>query len=124
MPTLADYGLLIIRIGIGAVFIAHGWPKIRTPKGMASEMGWPTSAVIMLGLAEFLGGLGSLLGIFTQSASLLIMVTMIGALYYHIFKWKSLFISSEKTGWDFAVSMLLSALALYLLGPGSIVVGW
>ncbi len=112
-----DISLLILRIGLGIIFILHGWPKIKNPTGMKGMVG--TLPSILAAIAEFFGGLGILLGFLTQIAALGIFFNMLVALYFHKFKWKDVFIGKEKFGYEYPFILCLVALALLLLGAGA-----
>lgn len=87
----AALGLLIIRLVIGLAFVGHGAQKLfgwfggYGPKGTG---GWfesigmkPGVAVaVAIGLIELVGGLLFALGLFTPVASILLALTMVGAI--------------------------------------------
>lgn len=116
MSYQPDTALLILRIGLGIIFILHGWPKIKNPTGMKGMVG--TLPSILAAIAEFFGGLGVLFGFFTQIAALGLFVDMIVALYFHKFKWGDVFIGKEKFGYEYPFILCLVALALFLTGAG------
>jgi putative oxidoreductase len=87
-------GLLILRLGLGAAFMAHGIPKL-----MSGAEGWAKygEAVdnlgihfghrafgVMAGLSEAGGGLLILLGLFTRLACLPMIFTMVVATTMHL----------------------------------------
>ena len=73
-----DLVLLISRIGLGVVFIAHGWQKFRTngldgTAAMFDQMGVPAptlSAYYATGI-ELLGGIALILGVLTPVVGVL-----------------------------------------------------
>ena len=115
-----DYGLLAIRIVLGVIFLYHGLPKIMHSGKKAAGMGMSSAFVFVLGLAEVLGGLGALLGWYTDAASILLIVVMLGALYYKMAVWHVPFSAMDKMGWEFDLMILAAAIALLLIGPGTI----
>ncbi len=117
IPAQPDIALLILRIGLGIIFILHGLPKIKNPTGMKGMIG--TLPSILAAIAEFFGGLGILFGFLTQIAALGPLVVMLGALYFHKFKWKDVFIGKEKVGYEYPFILCLVALALVFLGAGA-----
>lgn len=117
---MEDYGLLILRVLIGFIFIYHGFPKLTKFTKLAKGMGFPAAFVFFLGLAETLGGIGSVLGLFTQAAGFIFAVVMLGAIYLKVFKWKIAFYSQTTTGWEYDLSLLAAGIALAFLGAGSI----
>src|SRR5437016_9158462 len=61
-PSYADPAALIGRLALGALFLAHGWPKIkdmRKPIGFVKGTGWPGGAMfaVLFTLLEVFGGL-------------------------------------------------------------------
>lgn len=88
------FGLLIIRIGIGIMFMLDGWPKISGgPENWAGLGGALSSFGIdfmpkfwgfMAAFAEFFGGLVLVLGLFFRPAVLLLFFTMVVATAVHI----------------------------------------
>ena len=81
-----DVGLLIVRLGLGAVMIAHGWQKYAqngvdgTRQGFAA-MGvpFPELAAPAVTAIELLGGAAIILGLLTPLVGLGYTGTMIGA---------------------------------------------
>ena len=117
---LGDWGLLILRIFLGMVFVYHAVPKLRMPAMMAKGIGWPISSVFFLGLVEFLSGLALILGLYTEIGALLVGMVMLGAIYHKMFKWKISFFAMDKTGWEFDFILLGAAVAILFLGAGAI----
>ena len=114
-----DFGLLALRIALGAVFIYHGLPKLKNSAAMAKAMGKPASFVLGLGAVEALGGIAALVGFYTQVAALLLALVMVGAAYMKMAKWKVPFAAHDKTGWELDLVLLAAAIALVLLGAGA-----
>ncbi|MEM8965779.1 MAG: DoxX family protein [Bacteroidota bacterium] len=87
-------GLLIIRIGLGISFIAHGLPKLMGGPERWEKLGGtmenlgitflPAFWGFMGGFAECVGGLCLMLGILWVPALLLLIATMIVATAMHI----------------------------------------
>ena len=87
--SAVDVGLLVLRVGIGIVFILHGYPKIAGgPEvwgaigGAMTNLGIDFAPVFwgfMAALAEFGGGILLIFGLFTRIASILLTITMIVA---------------------------------------------
>ncbi len=117
---LGDFGLLVLRVFLGIIFIYHGFPKLSMPKAMAKGMGWSSGSVVFLGLVELLSGLALILGFYTEIAALLVALVMLGALFHKMFKWNIPFSAMEKTGWEFDLILFGAAVAVLFLGAGSI----
>lgn len=119
-----DLGLLLLRLALGAAFVAHGYPKLfRMFGGFA---GWLDSIgikpgrfwALVVGVVEFFGGLALIIGLFVQLAALLIAVDMLVAMIK--VKWGKVgFVEMEKTGWELDLIYLVAAVLLLVSGAGS-----
>ncbi len=84
-PTpLADLGLLILRVGVGAAMIQAGLIKaldFSTTTGFMASGGWnlPTFGALMVTIAETAGGIGLILGVLTPLAACAVVGAMICA---------------------------------------------
>ena len=115
-----DYGLLAVRVVLGVIFLYHGLPKLTKTGAVSRGMGMSSAFIFVLGLAEVIGGLGALLGWYTDVASILLIFVMLGALYYKMVVWHVPFSAMDKMGWEFDLMILAAAVALLLIGPGTI----
>ena len=120
--AVQDIGLLLLRLGIGVIFLVHGLPKIRKPKNMAKGMGWKPVVVVLLGLIEVLSAIAVIVGLYAEVAALLLALVMVGALIHKILIWKVSFIAMDKTGWELDLMLLLTALCIALVGPGLVAI--
>lgn len=120
LNSLSDIGLLILRVVIGIIFIYHGFPKLLNSSKMSAGMRMSATAIFILGLAEVIGGVGSILGLYTQIAAIVLSIVMAGAIYMKIVKWKVPFSKTGIMGWEFDLMILAGALALLFLGAGNI----
>ena len=62
---MIDVGVLILRISVGIVMVAHGLPKIFWKRELFNkkwkkEYGFPLGSVIITGIVQVVGGLVSL----------------------------------------------------------------
>jgi uncharacterized membrane protein YphA (DoxX/SURF4 family) len=79
----ADLGLLLVRAGVGAGFLAHGLQKLQGMEGTVSffgSLGLPPAMAWLVALIETLGGAAMILGLWTHMAGLLLSAVMIGAI--------------------------------------------
>lgn len=116
-PTLlawSVWGLLVLRLTVGFVFLAHGWGKLKSPKAMAQGLGWGTATVAFLGFIETASALLLIFGFLTQLAAILLGLVMIGAIYYKIVKWHKTFTGDG--GWELDLALLGSNVALIVGG--------
>ncbi|MEX0940691.1 MAG: DoxX family protein [Candidatus Babeliales bacterium] len=91
-----DIGLLIIRLGLGGIFIKHGFGKViggyenwRWIGSQMSNLGitfWPIFWGLCAAVSEFFGGIALTLGLATRLAAFLISCVMLVAILYHIGK--------------------------------------
>jgi len=87
LNSLQPFGLLILRIGLGVIFLYHGYPKLAHLRGGAQmqsffvEHGLPGYFLYIAGVIETFGGGLLLLGLFTRPAALLLGVEMCVALW-------------------------------------------
>ncbi len=115
-----DLAALVLRVFIGALFIAHGWPKIKNPKqpaGWVASTGWTWAVPFAYAFTflEFLGGISLVLGFLTRIIGLLFVLQMVATT---IFSWKKL---GKKLlgGWELDLLYLAGGLALLFLGAGA-----
>ncbi len=123
LDSFSDFGLLIIRVGVGALFmIVHGFPKLAGgPSAWASVgravsylginfgyTGWGLAATV----AETLGGLLFIVGCAHRPAALALFTTMTVAAIWKYYPFG---------GWDAAAhpaAMAVVCLGLFFTGPG------
>jgi putative oxidoreductase len=78
-----DLGLLLIRIALGVVFIAHGWQKLQnttTVIGFFGSLGFSPMFAYLVIIIELLGGIFMLLGFFVKPIGILLAVVMATAI--------------------------------------------
>jgi len=87
---IKSMGPMIIRLALGAIFLAHGGQKVLGLWGGSGlqatvenfvNMGSPAWVGYSVALGEFLGGIGLILGCLTRLAALGIAVIMGGAIH-------------------------------------------
>ncbi len=115
-------GLLLGRVGLGAMMMFHGMPKLMGgPEkwaGIGSSMHnfgidfLPAFWGFMAGFAEGIGGLLIVLGLLFRPAALLIIVTLAVALKHHLSAGDGLMGASH------AIETGLAFVMLLFLGPG------
>ncbi|MBN1256490.1 MAG: DoxX family protein [Planctomycetes bacterium] len=126
--SCVDFGLLVLRIGIGAAFIKHGYPKlfegtVESWTALGSNMSIvgitfaPAFWGFMAAFSEAVGGLALVLGIWVRPAAFLMLITMGIATAMHI-----------KGGGDFnvyshALKMAVVFLAIFIAGGGKYAIG-
>jgi putative oxidoreductase len=113
-------GLLVLRLVMGAAFMIHGWPKIQNPTGwMPAETGFPPALQALAAVAEFVGGIGLILGFLTPLAALGIAATMgVAITKVHLPAGHPFVDSQGGHSYELAAVYLAGALAILLSGPG------
>ncbi|OAH61008.1 hypothetical protein AYJ66_13710 [Dietzia cinnamea] len=122
METLRDAAILLARVGIGVVFVAHGWQKFFT-LGLArvgeqfAGYGIPQpeiTAAIVAGV-EVVAGVALVAGLLTPLAGILLGVDMAGALYF-VHATHGPFVTQN--GWELVVALGVGALLIAAVGAG------
>lgn len=120
--TLQDSGLVIARIAVGALFIAHGWQKISEfgLDGTAASFDMmgvplPEAAAFAAAAIEVGGGVLLVLGLLTPLAALLLVVDMVGAFWF-AHREAGVFVTDG--GWELVVALGAAALLIGMVGPG------
>lgn len=115
-------GLLVLRMALGIIFIAHGYPKLAHLRGgtqMQSffvEHGLPGYFVYVAGVIETFGGGLLLLGLFTRAAALLLAMEMCVA----IWKVHSGHGYLAVHDYEFPLTLATACFALATVGAGAI----
>lgn len=111
-----DLAPLLLRIGVGVIFIIAGWGKITGIEGVQEffgNIGIPLPGLMawVVAIVEFVGGIMVLLGAYARIPYLLLAFIMVVALL------------TTKLGGEFSAArldlmLLLSNLALFFMGSG------
>lgn len=117
-----DLGLLIVRVGVGASFMGHGYGKVMGGPEKWAKLG---GAMKVIGIdflptfwgacgafAEFFGGLALALGVVFTPAAAAMAFTMFVAMMVHIDK------GDGFSGWNHAFEAMVLFVGLALIGPG------
>ena len=108
-----------IRASIGAIFIFHSIKKFNPSwQEWLVSIGLPPELQLPIALAEFLGGIFLITGIFTRVTSSIFAVILLGAIF--MIKGVDKFSGSTFTGWEFDLVMLAAVLAFIVSGPGKV----
>ncbi len=120
--SFTDYSLLLLRIIVAIILFSSGKGHIQNPKDRAQSLGLSKEITIFLGIAEILGAISIVFGIFTQIGAVLIMGAMMGAIYKKIFKWKTGFYAKDGFGWHYDLLILLGTFIIFTTAGGNFVI--
>ena len=119
---LAPYGALLLRVGLGAMWIAHallkgfvftlpGFAAWLDTQGLPSAMAWPVFTL------ELMGGLAILLGFYGRHMALFLTPIMLVAAWTHFPNgWLH---TSPGGGWEYPVFLVVVSFAYGLIGDGA-----
>ncbi|HEB82051.1 MAG TPA: DoxX family protein [Gammaproteobacteria bacterium] len=121
--TSNDYAALVLRIGLGSMFMAHALLKIIvfTPDGTAgffASLGVPGWLAYPTMGAELIGGAMLVLGIQTRLVSLLLIPVLIGSIVL-VHGGNGWLFANEGGGWEYPLFLIVAAITLSLLGNGA-----
>ncbi len=117
-----DFGLFFIRVGIGLIFLVHGYPKII---GGPEKWLWLGNQMANLGIyaipvfwgflaacAEFFGGIALVFGLGTRIAAFFMAFVMLVAVFMHLAQGDGFGIYSQP------LSLFVIFIGLFLAGGG------
>jgi putative oxidoreductase len=114
----SDEALLLMRLLVGAVFVASGWSHVTDPVTRGKSIGLSPGFTRFLGMAELAGGLGVALGVLTQLAALGLILVMLGAIQKKIFVWHTGFWGKHSDGWHYDLLFVAMCLVIATTGGG------
>jgi putative oxidoreductase len=125
LNRLQPLGLLVLRLALGTVMIAHGYQKVfgGMPQfmGMLSHMGIPPWMGYLAAAAEFGGGILLVVGFLTRFAALAVFIDMLVAIC-KVHLHNGLF--SKNGGFEFPMVCGAIAFSLIWSGAGPIAIDW
>lgn len=118
----SDTGLLLLRVGIGVMYIYHGAPKIAGGPEKWERLGMAMTSLgidfmpvfwgFMASFSEFFGAICLLLGLLFRPATFLMAATMAVAATMHLTRGDGLTTASH------AIENCILFISLFLIGPG------
>ncbi len=119
--SASNYGILISRLALGALLIAHGLLKVLVftipgTVGYFESLGLPGFVAYLVIFGELAGGTAIILGLYTRLAAFLSIPILAGAAWAHM--GNGWVFSNEGGGWEFPVYLAVMALAVGLMGSG------
>lgn len=134
MAGVREYGVTVLRVTLGVVFIMHGYLGgfVFTPAGLAAfnaSKGIPLPVVTawFVILGHFLGGASLVLGFLTRLGALVHVVIMGGAAFF-VHRNQGFFMTgiivdaaagkAISGGYEYALVLLMASIAILLCGSG------
>ena len=121
-PALHDVSLLVARVAIGCILLAHGWQKFTeyTLDGTAAAFGdmgvpAPAAAALFAAVVELVGGLALIAGLLTPIAAGLNAVNLLGALVI-VHAGNGVFV--DNGGYELVLALIAGLLVIGALGAG------
>lgn len=121
-----EYGIALLRISLGVMFIAHGVVLKFFTFGLAGTAGFFESiglpgflAYIVFGM-EAVGGILLVLGVRTREVSAALIPVLAGALWVH--SGNGWVFSNAGGGWEYPAYLIVLSAAQVLLGEGAFAV--
>jgi len=125
-PQTAPWGALVLRVSLGAMFIAHGLILkyfTYTLAGTAQffeSIGYPGALAYAVFFAETLGGIALVLGFQTRLVALALLPVLIGAIMVHA--GNGWVFSAQGGGWEYPAFLIVASLVQALLGGGALAI--
>lgn len=121
-PQTQPYAALVLRLILGAMFLAHGLTKLLvfTPAGTAGffqSVGFPGFLAYPVIAFEIAAGVLLVLGVYARWVAGLAAVQLLVASTVHFANGWSF--TNTNGGWEYPVFLAFTALALALLGDGA-----
>jgi len=120
----APYAALLLRLTLGALFLAHAGMKIFvfTPAGTAQffqSIGLPAGLAYVTIVWEVAGALALIFGVWTRLVALAMVPVLLGALFtVHLAN--GFFFSNPNGGWEYLAFWIAAQVALALTGDGAL----
>ncbi|HEY2863219.1 MAG TPA: DoxX family protein [Casimicrobiaceae bacterium] len=119
----APYGVLLLRLALGVLFLAHMSVKLFVfkPAGTSryfSSLGLPGWLGLLTIAVEFGGGTFLILGIYTRLVALALIPTLLGTIAFAHGKNGWMF-TNKDGGWEYPAFWAVTLLVLALLGDGA-----
>ena len=120
LDRMQPLALLVLRLVLGAIMIAHGYSKVfgglSHTAQMVGNLGLPSWLGYFSAATEFFGGIAVTIGLFTRCASIAILINMSVAIAK--VHWKNGFTGNGN--YQFPLALAAMALTLIFFGGGPI----
>jgi putative oxidoreductase len=125
MNATTEAGITLLRIALGAMFLAHGLLKLLVftlpgTAGFFESVGFPGFLAYLVTPAEVLGGIALLAGFRTRLVAAALIPVLLGATAVHAGNgWT---FSAPNGGWEYPAYLVVLAIVQVLLGSGALAV--
>lgn len=119
----APYAALILRVGLGILFLAHVGLKffvfsIPGFVGYFASLGLPAIAAYLTIALELFGGVGLILGVYASWIALALAIGMFGTIVM-VHGANGWLFTNKGGGWEYPAFWAVALIALFLLGDGA-----
>lgn len=122
-PRTAPYALLLLRVTLGVMFIAHAALKVfvfTVPgfAGFLAQVGMPSFMALPVILLEAFGGLALIFGVYARAVALVLTPVLLGALSVHV--GNGWLFTAPNGGWEYPAFLVIAGLTVVLGGDGAL----
>jgi putative oxidoreductase len=127
MTNTSEYGALILRLALGAMYLAHGLLKVFVftlpgTAGFFASQGFPAWTAYLVVAAEILAGIALIVGFQVRLVALAGLPILFGALAVHLPNgWV---FSAANGGWEYPAFLIVASVVQALIGAGAYAVQW
>jgi putative oxidoreductase len=127
MTNTSEYGALILRLALGAMYLAHGLLKVFVftlpgTAGFFAAQGFPAWTAYLVVVAEILAGVALIAGFRVRLVALAGLPILFGALAVHLPNgWV---FSAPNGGWEYPAFLIVASIVQALVGAGAYAVQW
>jgi putative oxidoreductase len=119
----APYAATVLRVALGLLFLAHAGLKlfVFTPAGTAQffgSLGLPGPLAYLVILAEVVGGIALIAGIYSRIVALALTPVLLGAIVT-VHGPAGFFFTNPNGGWEFLALWIVGLLGVALIGDGA-----
>jgi putative oxidoreductase len=122
-PRTAPYAATALRLTLGVLFLAHAGLKlfVITPAGTAQffgSLGLPPALAYATILAEAVGGIALIVGVYSRVVALALVPILLGAIFT-VHGPAGFFFTNPNGGWEFLALWIVGLVAVALIGDGA-----
>lgn len=117
-------GALLLRVALGAVFIAHSWYLKLVVFGLPgtaqffASIGLPESLAYVVFALEAAGGAALIAGAYARVAALVLVPVALGATWAHLgYGW---LFTNQGGGWEYPLFLTVALVVQFLIGDGAL----